>query len=66
MKNFVVYEHISGIPAHMDTIEDEITGCAMEDCKTEKEVERYIEKINKIQSTDRYGRKRNLYVYWCN
>lgn len=64
MKDFVVYEHISGMPTYTDTIIDEITDCAMEDCRTEEEVEKYIEKINRIQPMDKHGRKRNLYVYW--
>ena len=66
MKNFVVYEHINGLPATLDTINDELTDCVMENCQTEREVEEYIKRINRIQSTDKHGRKRNLYVYWYN
>lgn len=64
MKNFVVYEHINGLPSHIDTVNEELTDCVMEFCKTKQEVEEYVEKINKIQPTDKYGRKRNLYIHW--
>ena len=66
MKDFVVYEHINGTPAHLDTIDEELTECSMENCHTEGQVEKYIEEINKVQPKDKYGRKRNLYVYWHN
>jgi hypothetical protein len=66
MRNFVIYEHIYGLCEFLDTIMEELTEYAMENCRTVKEVEDYIKIINKIQPTDKYGRKRNLYVYWCN
>ena len=64
MKNLVVYEHISGIPAHMDTINEEITESTRNYCNTEKQAEKYINEINNISPTDRNGRKRHFYIYW--
>lgn len=66
MKNFIVYEHIYGLPSFLDTVVEELTEYATEHCRTNKDVEEYIKQINKIQTTDKYGRRRNLYVYWCN
>ncbi len=63
MMNILVYEHINGLPSYLDTVHEELTECVMENCRTEKEAEKYIEKINKIQPTDKYGRERNLYIY---
>lgn len=65
MRDFMVYEHINGMPSYLDEVHDEATECAMEECRTEKEVERYIEKLNKMHPEDRFGRKRVLYVFWC-
>lgn len=65
MKDFIVYEHIFGLPEYLDTEAEEVTECVMErGCTTEKEVERYVNQINEISPTDKHGRKRNLYVYW--
>ncbi len=64
MKRFAVYEHIFGLPCFLDTIDEELTEYAMQYCNTALETEEYIEIINKMQPTDKYGRKRNLYVYW--
>lgn len=66
MKDFIVYEHISGLPEWADEKQEEIMECIMEDCSTEKEAEKYVEYINKIQPTDKYDRRRNLYIYWIN
>lgn len=66
MKDFLVYEHVYGLPDYLDGIDWGLTECAMECCGTERQVEKYIEKINYIQPTDKYGRKRNLYIRWCN
>lgn len=64
MKRFAVYEHINGLCSFLDTVMEELTEYAMEYCSTATEVEEYIEYINKIQPTDKHGRKRNLYVWW--
>ena len=64
MKSFAVYEHINGLCSFLDTVVEELTEYAMEYCRTATEVEEYIELINKLQPTDKYGRKRNLYVWW--
>ena len=64
MRNFVVYEHIVGLPEYLDTVQEEITEYATENYFSEKQVEKYVEEINNIQTTDKHERKRNLYVYW--
>ena len=64
MKDFAVYEHIDGLCHYLDTINEEVTECVTENCRTAMEVEEYVENINKMQSTDKYGRKRYLYVHW--
>lgn len=64
MKDFLVYEHISGIPEHMDTINEEIIECIQNNCRTERQAERYIEEINNNSPVDKHGRKRNLYIFW--
>lgn len=64
MKRFAVYEHINGLCCFLDTVMEELTEYTMEYCRTATEVEEYIENINKMQPTDKHGRKRNLYVYW--
>lgn len=65
MKEFVVFEHIYGIPFYLDEANYEITDYAIENCKTEKEVEKYVEALNKIRQKDKHERKANLYVCWC-
>lgn len=64
MKDFVIYEHIYGLPSYVDTVNEELTECAVLDCYNEEDVERYVEKINEAQPKDKYGRERNLYVRW--
>lgn len=67
MRKFVVYEHICGLPAHLDKIHEEITEMVEENnYTTEKDVEWYVNWINRFNQTDKYGRKRNLYVCWTN
>ena len=64
MKDFAVYEHIHGLPSSLDSVNEEITDCAMEYCHTRNGVEKFVEEINAKNDCDKYGRKRNLYVYW--
>lgn len=64
MKRFMVYEHIYGLCSFLDTVVEELTEYAIEHCRTAEDVEEYIGYINKIQPVDKYGRKRNLYVWW--
>lgn len=71
IRNFIVYEHISGTPKHLDTFNKEIQDIIEDnffyhDFTEEEQAEKYIDNINKIQPTDKYGRKRNLYIYWIN
>jgi hypothetical protein len=66
MKDFLVYGHVYGLPNYLDGIDWDLTEGAMECCHTERQVEEYIEKFNYTQPTDKYGRKRNLYIRWCN
>ena len=63
MKNYTIYEHIEGLPNYLDTEAEEVAEYIAENCRTEKEIEKEIENINKITPFDRYGRKRNLYIY---
>jgi hypothetical protein len=67
MREFKVMEHIYNYG--YDAVNNEITECVYDECfynvcTTEKEVEIYVENINKVQPVDIYGRKRNLYVRW--
>lgn len=67
MRDFIVYEHIYGLPKYVDTEVEEITELIQENNYTiEKDVEWCIDQINRCNPTDRYGRKRNLYVHWIN
>lgn len=67
MRNFVVYEHIYGLPEYLDTVSEEITEMVEENhYTTEKDIEWYVNWINRFRQTDKFGRKRNLYVYWMN
>lgn len=67
-ENIMVYEHVYGIPSHLDTVDDELTECVYEyayynKCTVE-EVENFLEEINKQIPTDQYGRKVNRYLVW--
>ena len=70
MREFLVYEHVYGLPDYLDTVNEELTECIIDVCFnitfTEKQLENYVNDINNINPTDKYGRKRNLYVHWCN
>lgn len=61
--DILVYEHIEGLPDYLDTIHIEITECIIYFCRTIDEAEKEVENINKIQPKDKFGRKRNLYIY---
>lgn len=54
-----IYEHIIGLPDHLDTplelLEEYLEG------KTADEAEDFIRKC--VSNVDKYGRKRNIYVY---
>lgn len=68
MRKFTIYEHIKGLPSHIDTeVNEELAECIHEyslHCDTEDEVEKYVNEINKAMPSDKYGREHNLYVYW--
>ena len=65
MREFLVYEHINGLPDYLDSVNEEVTEYVMENNYTdEKDVEWLVRWINRLKPTDRFGRKRNLYVYW--
>lgn len=67
MRDFIIYEHIYGLPEYLDAEAEEITELVKENhYTTEKDVEWYVNWINRFKQTDRFGRKRNLYVYWLN
>ena len=67
MRDFIIYEHIAGLPDFLDAESEEITELVKENrYTTEKDVEWYVNWINRFKQTDRFGRKRNLYVYWIN
>lgn len=63
MKNVLVYEHIYGLPEFLDSVNEELTGCVTEQCKTVEEAEKMVERINNLQPEDKQGRRRNLYVW---
>lgn len=54
-----IYEHIIGFPSHLDTIMEELEECLEE--YTAEEAEKFIEKY--VPNVDKYGRRRNVYVY---
>lgn len=57
--SYRIYEHIIGLPDHLDTplelLEEYLEG------KTADEAEDFIRKC--VLDVDKYGRKRNVYVY---
>jgi len=63
MKNVLVYEHIYGLPEFLDSVNDELTECVSEQCKTVEDAEKMVEQINNLQPEDKQGRRRNLYVW---
>ena len=65
MREFLVYEHIKGLPDFLDSINEEITELVMENnYSEEKDVEWLVRHIEGLNPTDRFGRTRNLYVFW--
>lgn len=57
--NYRIYEHIVGLPSHLDTPLETLE----EDLKdrTAEEAEEFIQRF--VPNVDKYGRKRNVYVY---
>lgn len=63
MDEILVYEHIYGLPEFLDSVDEEITECVNEQCRTVEEAEKMVEQINRLQPEDKQGRRRNLYVW---
>ena len=57
--SYRIYEHIIGLPDHLDTFLEELEECL--EGRTADEAEDFIQKC--VSDVDKYGRKRNVYVY---
>ena len=57
--NYRIYEHVIGLPDHLDTPVEELEECL--EGKTADEAEMFLRKY--VSDIDRFGRKRRVYVY---
>ncbi len=63
MENYAVYEHIVGLPDYLDTRMDGLEDFLAESGYTAGEAEEYVKNAERVPETDRYGRKRRVYIY---
>lgn len=59
--DYRIYEHIVGLPDYLDTPMEELEECLAG--YSAEEAQAFITKY--VSSVDKYGRKRNVYVYEC-